>query len=307
MRGKFIIGIDLGGTNLRIALLDSRYKIRDREFQQTRKFIKKEELIAIIVASVDRVIRSNKLKRIQVLGVGMGLPGPVDSLKGRVYSLTNIPGWKEVKLKSILQKKLRLPVFIDNDAKLMALAEHRLGAAKGFDNAICLTLGTGVGGGIIANAGLYRGSQNLSGELGHVPINEYGPRCNCRGYGCLESYIGNKRILSEARRSFGRGISLEELSSLAKKGNKKAGDIWKTVARRLGVALCGAINLLNPDCIVIGGGVAEAGKVLFDNLSRTILRRAMSVQARHVKIFKARLGSDAGLIGAAILVNENIH
>ncbi len=303
---KFIVGIDLGGTNLKIALLDLKYRISHKEVLNTQRFTKKEGLISAIIDSVDKILKDNNLSRKSLLGVGLGLPGPIDYKRGVVHFFPNIPGWKEVKLKYILERKLRLPVFVDNDAKVMALAEYKIGAAKGSSNAVCITLGTGVGGGIIINGNLYRGSSNASGEIGHLPINEKGPRCNCGGRACLETYIGNNRILKEARRLFRRDITLEELSYLARKQNRQAQTIWLKVAGRLAAALVGAVNLLNPDCIVIGGGVAGAGKVLFDNIKKIILTRAMSVQARHVKVFRAKLGNNAGLIGAAILVKQNI-
>ncbi len=306
MAKKLIIGIDLGGTNLKIALLDLRYQIKDKEVLNTRKFIKKENLILAIIDSINKVIDNNNLSRANILGIGLGLPGPIDYERGVVHFFPNIPGWKEVNLKSILERRLRLPVFVDNDAKVMCLAEYKLGAAKGSRNAVCITLGTGVGGGIIINGNLYRGSRNASGEIGHMPINEKGPRCNCGGRACLETYIGNNRILKEARRMFRRDITLEELSYLARKQNRQAKTIWLKISGRLAVALVGAVNLLNPDCIVIGGGVAGAGEILFDNIRKIIARQAMSVQARQVKVFKAKLGNNAGLIGAAILVKEGI-
>lgn len=305
MSTRFIIGVDLGGTNLKLALLDSRYRIIDREVLNTRNFLKKESLISAIIDSINKLIENKKLNRADILGIGLGLPGPVDNKRGIVHFFPNIPGWKKVNLKSILQGKLRLPIFLDNDAELMTLAEFRLGAAKGSSEAICLTLGTGVGGGIIINGKLYRGSSNAGGELGHIPINEKGPRCNCGGLACLETYIGNKAIIKEAKRLFKRDVTLEELSFLAKKENKQAQAIWLGVARRLGIALVGVVNLLNPDCIVIGGGVARAGKVLFAHIRKIISTQAMSVQARQVKVLKAKLGNDAGLIGAAIMVKEN--
>jgi len=304
---KFLVAIDLGGTNLKIALLAQKYKMRAKNILSAPEFYKKERLIQGIADSLNQIIKNNRLSRADILGVGLGLPGPVDAEKGIAHFFPNIPGWKEVKLKRILEKKLRLPVFLDNDANLMALAEHKLGAAKGKKHAVCLTLGTGVGGGIIIGGKIYRGANNVSGEIGHMPINENGPKCNCGGIACLEAYIGNKRILGEARALFKRDISLEELSELAKKQNKKALKIWIRVAQHLGAALSGIINLLNPDCIVIGGGIANAGEVLFDEIREFISKRAMPIQAKHAKILKAKLGSDAGLIGAAILVKENIE
>lgn len=304
MAKKFIIGIDLGGTNLKVALLNPEYRIIDKEVFSTRRFKKKEDLILLIVNSINRIIENNTLKNKDILGAGLGLPGPIDEKSGIVHFFPNIPGFRHVKLKSTLEKKLRLPVFLDNDAKLMSLAEYKLGNARGFKNALCLTLGTGVGGGIIIGGSLYRGANNAGGEVGHIPINERGPRCNCGGNACLEAYIGNNRIIREAKRLFKRDISLEELSVKAKKENKRALAIWSKVGRRLGIALVGVVNLLNPDAIIIGGGLANAGSILFGKVRETIRERAMNVQARNVKVFKAKLGNDAGLIGAAIMVKE---
>ncbi|MCK9594827.1 MAG: ROK family protein [Candidatus Omnitrophica bacterium] len=306
MSKKYIIGIDLGGTNLKVALVGPDFKIKDRLVLSTADFNEKSGLIQAIIFAVTRIIASNQCAKSAVLGVGLGLPGPIDADKGLVHFFPNIPGWKEVYLKKILEQKIKLPVFIDNDANLMALAESRMGAAKGMRNAVCITLGTGVGGGIIIDNRLYRGSTFSAGEIGHMPVNEKGPDCNCSGFACLEAYIGNKKLLNHAKSAFGRQISLEELSRLSAKKNRKAVLIWERMAQRLGVVLSGIVNLLNPDCIVIGGGVANAGRIIFDQVKENILTRAMVVQAKHVKIVRARLGSDAGMIGAALLVKESV-
>ena len=177
MAEEFIAAIDLGGTNLKIALLDLKFRVRHKEVLNTAGFTGRESLISAIVNSVTGILKENKLNKSSLLGVGLGLPGPIDYKKGIVHFFPNIPGWKHVRLKAVLQKRLKLPVFIDNDAKVMCLAEYRLGAAAGSKNALCVTLGTGVGGGIIIDGSLYRGSSNAAGEIGHMPINEKGPRC----------------------------------------------------------------------------------------------------------------------------------
>jgi glucokinase len=307
MNKKYIIAIDLGGTNLKVALLDLKYNIKDRELIGTKSFLEKEGLISGIVYSINRIIKYNNLDKTDFLGVGLGFPGPVNSKSGIVHFLPNIPGWKEVRLKDILKKRLGLAVFLDNDAKVMALAEHHLGAAKGFNNVLCMTLGTGIGGGVIINGKLYRGFNNAAGEVGHLPINERGLSCNCGSSGCLEAYIGNSRIIKNAKKEFKRNISLEELSLLATKGNRPAIKIWRNVGKHLGFALAGVVNILNLDAVVIGGGISNAGKVLFDSAKEALKNQAMSVQGSHVKIFRAKLGSDAGLIGAAIMVREGQH
>jgi predicted NBD/HSP70 family sugar kinase len=158
-----------------------------------------------------------------------------------------------------------------------------------------------VGGGIIINGKLYRGGSMAAGEIGHMPINEIGPRCNCRGIACLERYIGNRYILKRAKKVFGNSVTLPKLNELASSGNKRAKAIWLDVAKKLSVTLIGVVNLLNPDKIVIGGGVSKAGALILAPLTKEIKSLAMKDQSRHVKIVLAKLGRDAGIIGASLL------
>ncbi|MDD5282034.1 MAG: ROK family protein [Candidatus Omnitrophica bacterium] len=302
----FIIAIDLGGTNLKCALLDSALKIKAKSCFSTKSFNNKQKLIGGIIDSINSFILKLNLTKNSILGVGIGLPGPVDTAKGVVHFLPNIPGWKEVGLKNILEKIIKLPVFIDNDAKLMALAEHKSGSAKGYSNVLCLTLGTGVGGGLIIGNSLYRGRDNAAGEVGHIPLNERGPVCGCGSEACLEVYVGNARIIEDARKLFGSKITLEEVSRLAQGDNIKAMKFWDEVGGKIGLALSGIVNLLNLDAIVIGGGISSAGNALFKSVKYTILARAMSVQAKRVRIFKAKLANNAGIIGAGYLVRERL-
>lgn len=303
MARAHIIGIDLGGTNLKIGLCDDSCAIRAKRLLDTTSFKRKEALINAVAVSVDAMIREAGLTRAAVRGVGIGLPGPIDTAKGIVHFFPNIPGWREVNLRDILRRRLDLPVRVDNDANLMALAEFKAGAARGAANAVCITLGTGVGGGLIIDGKLFRGSTHAAGEIGHIPVSENGPACGCGSFGCLESYIGNRRILAHARGVFKRAVSLEEISALAARGDRKAAGVWEYVGVKLGTGLAGVVNLLNPDYIVIGGGVANAGKILFDSVKATIQLRAMPMQARHVKVRKAML-ADPGIIGACLLVKE---
>jgi len=304
MLSKFILGIDLGATNLKIGLLDQRYNIKYKKIFKTQDLRQRATILKTIISCVKEIIGLKKLSKKDILGLGLGVPGPVDYQKGRVYFFPNIAGWDNLSLKAILEKKLQLPVFIDNDANLMALAEQRLGAARYAQNAVCLTLGSGVGAGIIINGQLYRGSSFVAGEIGHMPINQRGPRCNCGKEACLESYIGNKVVLKKAKRIFARDVTLEELSTLAKKGNRKAQRIWQDFSNKLGLGLASVVNILNPQVIVIGGGIANAGEIIFSQVRKIIKERAMPIQAKAVKIIKAKLGSDAGIIGAGILLKE---
>lgn len=302
---SYIIGIDLGGTSVRLAL----FKRKSKEFVSksafyTKEFPTKKLLFNKLVQSIENLIHSCSLNKTSISGIGIGVPGPVNNKTGSVYYFPNIPGWKNVPLKKMLQEKLGLYVWVDNDTNLMALAEQEFGLAKGAKNCLCLTLGTGVGGALILNGSLFRGTASIAGEIGHIPLSLKGPRCTCGGRGCLERFIGNKRIMSKARRIYGKKISLEQLSRLAKKGERNALTIWQEMGFELGVALSGLVNVFNPELIIIGGGLASAGECLFKQVRRTINERAMKPHSKVVKILKASLGADAGLIGASVLADK---
>jgi len=304
MNKRVKVGIDLGATKLKMALVDERGRVFHRREINTPFNAKRSELIDAIVGNVREIIKASGIRKSAVIGIGIGVPGPVDSKKGIVRYFPNIKGWKGVSLKSILERRLGLKVVLDNDVNAMTLGEYTFGAGRGKAgiNLVCLTLGTGVGGGVIINGGLYRGSTMCAGEIGHIPINEKGPRCNCGGIACLERYIGNRYILDRAIRVFGKGMTLKRMDALARRGNSKARRIWEDFGRKLGTALTGVVNLLNPDLIIIGGGVSKAGELILQPLRNEIKRRAMKDQARHVKVLRARLGDNAGIIGASLLV-----
>ena len=294
----YTIGIDLGATFVKMGVVDSKARVCSRRKIQTPPGAKKTLLIDVIIYNIRDIIEESGKK---ICGVGIGVPGPVDSKKGIVHYFPNIKGWNEVPLKSILEKKLGLGVELDNDVNAMTLGEFIFGAGKGCDNLVCITLGTGVGGGIIIDGKLYRGGSMAAGEIGHMPINETGPICNCGGIACLERYIGNRYVLEKAKKVFRNNITLEMVSELAVSGNKKAIAIWTDVARKLGAALTQVVNLLNPDRIVIGGGVSMAGGLILKPLIKEVKKRAMKDQAKHVKIVLAKLGTDAGIIGSSLL------
>jgi len=296
----YTIGIDLGATFVKIGLVDNKGKIYFRREIKTPPAADRALLIDSIVDKVKDIMKKSGKS---VFGVGIGVPGPVDSKRGIVHYFPNIKGWKEVPLKAILEKKLGLRVILDNDVNAMTLGEFIFGAGKGSGNIVCITLGTGVGGGIIINGKLYRGGSMTAGEIGHMPINETGPFCNCGGIACLERYIGNRYILERAKKIFGKNITLERVTELAGSGNKKAAAIWRDTAKKLSVALVQVVNLLNPDKIVIGGGVSKAGPFILNPLRKEVTMRAMKDQAKHVKIVLAKLGADAGIIGSSLLLN----
>lgn len=301
MRRKYFIALDLGGTNIKAAVFDEKLCMLEKMSLPTPSSAGRKAVIGALVSAAETAAGRLGLGLKDISGAGIGVPGPVDFEKQLVHFLPNIPGWRKVPLSSLFNAASGgIPCVVDNDAKMMALAEYGRGAAKGSRNAICLTLGTGVGAGLILEGKLYRGSDNAAGEIGHLPLNEDGPACACGGKACLERYVGNNALLKKAKAVLGPSATLEDASAMAAKGNRKAVRFWREAAADLGVAFAGLCNVLNPDVIVVGGGVSAAGKPLFDGIKETLRRRAMPVQARRVRVLKAALGNEAGLIGAAL-------
>jgi len=303
---QYVVGVDVGGTNIKLGVVGPAGVIIFRNSFATKPFASsRTKLIDALTREIEAAIITSGLTKKQIAGVGIGVPGLVDFERGFVRFLPNIHGWKNVPLKRILQKKIKLPVFVDNDVKVITLAESKFGAGRGVKNLICLTLGTGVGSGLILNGALYRGQDNAAGELGHMPLNEHGPKCNCGGFGCFERYVGNHALCVLACRIMGKqGMSMEAMHALAEKGNKRALVFWKKAAEHIGNGLVGVVNLLNPHLIVIGGGISHNEKFLFKNVTATIKQRAMSLQGAAFKIKRAKFKDDAGIIGAYVLVTD---
>ncbi len=303
---KYVVGVDVGGTNIKLGVVHPDGHVIARNHFATKPFASsKIKLITALAHYIEAILKAQGIPKKNVAGIGIGLPGLIDHDKGIVRFLPNIPGWRNVPLRSILQKKVGLPVPIDNDVKLITLAEWKFGAGRGESNLICITLGTGVGSGLILNNSLYRGEANAAGELGHVPLNEAGPICNCGGQACFEAYVGNRRLYALADSMMkSTGMTTEKMFALANKGNKQALLFWKTAATHIGHGLVGVVNLLNPKLIIIGGGVANNEKYLFKTIQAVIKKRAMHVQGGMVRIKRAKFGDDAGIIGAQVLVNN---
>ena len=302
------IGVDVGGTNIKLGLVASSGKIIAKTNLATKTYAHRpRHLINALVAAIRTLLQENGKTIKDIAGIGIGLPGLIDVAKGNVIFMPNVPGWKNIPLRRIVQSKLRLPVYMDNDVNLVALGEWKLGAGKGYRNLVCITLGTGVGGGLVLNGELYRGEGFVAGEIGHVPLNEQGPECNCGGIGCFERYVGNRTLVSKAAKMFNnKNIRIEDVFALADRGDVRAVRFWRETATHIGNALVGVINLLNPRLIVIGGGVANNYKFMEKTIKKVIRRRALKIQRNMVRIVRARLGDEAGILGADILVKESI-
>ncbi len=289
-----------------MCLMDERCGLIIREKFSSDNFCDKSSFRKIILKNFSHLLAFSNIHPKEVRAVGIGLPGPIDATRGVVLSLTNIPGWDNFPLVSFLKKDFNVPLSVENDANCMALAEVRLGAALGASYALCITLGTGVGGGLILDGKIYRSPYFLGGEIGHIPIDANGPECDCGGKGCLERYVGNRALLRKARTVFKRDMALEEVSILAASGNKKAREFWEDVGCDIGLALSSVVNIFNPSVIVVGGGVADAGDFLLKAIQHTVRIHAMKQLKNKIKVVKASLGGDAGVLGAALLAKERI-
>lgn len=309
------IGVDVGGTSLKAGLVRGA-RILKQDLLATSDFSSRRELLRGLTEIVRRLVRESDRP---IQGIGVGIPGWVTYPEGVVRSCANLPGWREVPLRALLRRRLRLPVWVDNDVNVMTLAEWIYGAGRGSRNLVCLTLGTGVGGGLVLDGALYRGAQGSAGELGHLPIAEEGPRCSCGGKACLERYVGNRAILKSVRARLTQGatsrllelvdarldrLTPEIIDRACELADPLAKETWGRAGERIGLALAAVVNLLNPERIVIGGGLAKAGKWLFGPIRQTVQKRAMRGLGT-VAIVPAQLGTSAGVIGAALLARQS--
>lgn len=301
------LGIDIGGTNIRLGIVDKNGKVLARHRIPTLKEQGKDRVIARLLRAIEFII--NK-KRVQVRGIGIGCPGPLDSKRGIVLSPPNLPDWKGIPLKKIVEKRFRLPVVLENDANLIGLGESWRGAGKNASSMVLLTLGTGIGSALIINKKLWSGSRGFASEFGHVSVDLNGPRCGCGNRGCIEVYASatavvrrmkealKKSVTSKSFKSAREDMTAAKIYLAARKGDKLSRRIVDETGLYLGAAIANIVNALNPEMIVISGGMAKAGKPLLDKIKKTVKERALKESCAGLKIVLGKLGEDAGIIGA---------
>jgi glucokinase len=317
MPARRTIGVDMGGTKLLAGAVDSRLGVHHR-VQRTVVGLDLQSLLTTIVDAVQEAIADAGG---EVGAVGFGIPALIDQRTGRAVIAVNLP-IIDVPFSDLMAERLGLPVFVDNDANVAALAEHRAGAAKGTSEAVLMTIGTGIGGGLILNGELYRGWIGSGAELGHMVIEMDGPPCqgNCPNRGCVEALASGTALAREAERiakeqpDSGLGRALADgaeligplVTELAHDGDTAAIEAIHLIGRRLGVALSSLVNIFNPEVIVIGGGVIAAGEHLLGPARVAVAERALPPSRDEVRIVAARFGVEAGMIGAAALAFDGI-
>jgi glucokinase len=309
------IGVDLGGTKMLLGVLDADSKVL-WESREASTGQSEDELVELLV----REIGEAKAKCPGAAAVGLGIPATIRHEDGVAVSAVNLP-IEDLPIRELARERTGLPVFVDNDANVAALAEHLYGAARGADYAVMLTIGTGIGGGLILGGEIYRGATGAGAELGHTVIEIDGPACqgNCPGRGCVETFasgtaLGREgRVAAEREPDSALGAMLAEgvqidgrvVTEAALSGDEAARGVFDLVGSRLGVALTSFANIFEPEVFVIGGGVIAAGDLLLEPARRELERRALPPMKR-IPVVPAELGSDAGMIGAAALARTEL-
>lgn len=299
-----VIGIDFGGTSVKLAVVAGENLLTEVQRIPTQDFDHPDRLIDRIAEVVAELRRDHP----EIAAIGIGVPGAVNFVTGWTYNLTNVKGWTAIPLRDIMSEKTGLPTVIENDANCMAYAEWKFGAARGCEHAVCVTLGTGVGGGLILNGDLFRGAACAAGEIGQMSIDLHGVPGPYGNTGALERYIGNRQIVELAEALYReRGatppspLTPESLATAATAGDPVALAVWQRVAECLGFCLMSVIYLLNPEAIVVGGGVSEAGDLLFGPLRESLRKSLTSECFDHLKLVHARFGNTAGILGSSAM------
>ncbi|MFM7181942.1 MAG: ROK family protein [Verrucomicrobiales bacterium] len=304
------IGVDFGGTTVKIGLCVDDQLLDKPGIIPTHEHETAEELIDAISSHADSLRAAHP----DITALGVGVPGFVDFAKGYTHKLTNVHGWDGVPLRDLLAERLGLIVAVDNDANCMAYAEWRAGAGQGSTNMLAITLGTGVGGGLILNGRMHRGASSGAGEVGQMSIHWEGRTGVYNNRGCLEQYIGHRQITQHAHEIYkAAGIDRDreecdpaKLAQAAHSGDRVALGVWDDVARMLACELCNVCWLVSPDTIVIGGGIAGAEDVLFDPLRKHMQGQLHPVFWESLRLVPAHFGNEAGIIGAARLALDQV-
>jgi glucokinase len=315
-----VIGVDLGGTKLLAGAVDSALNVHHRATRPVRG-ADQATLLDTVVGAIVEVRDAIESASGTVEAVGIGIPCLIDQRRGIAVMAANL-ALADLPFRDLMAERLGLAVFVDNDANMAMLAEWRFGAAAGMRDAALLTIGTGIGGGLVVGGALQRGSQGAGAELGHMVVQADGPRCqgNCPNYGCLEAMASGTALAREATRiarerpgsglgralAAGREISGALVTDLAHDGDAAAIDAIEVIGRWLGVGIANLVNMLNPEAVVIGGGVIAAGELLLEPARAVVAERALSPSREHARIVPTRFGAESGMLGAAALALDGI-
>jgi glucokinase len=312
---RIALGVDFGGTNVKLGLMDERGQLLARSSMATRDTRDPAGWLDMVAACADSLRNEAGCAQQPLTGIGVGVPGFVDFERGFIHDLTNVPGWTAIHLAEMLRARVNVPAFVDNDVNVMAQGECTFGAGRLYQHAVFITLGTGVGGALLINNKIYRGAYSMAGEIGHVSIDMHGVK-SPQGRGGLEQYVGNRRLMERVVHAIKKGrtsrllelaggdlsaITPQMLDAAAAEGDELALETFDFMADCLACAFASVTYVLQPQVFIVGGGLAKAGDFIFKPLRAHLNERLSPFFSERVEVIPAELGSNAGLIGAGTL------
>jgi len=320
--GRYFVGVDLGGTTIAAALLDESGHILQKATVLTLAHEGHDSVIERMARLIHEVAEDAGVGLSQVAAIGIGVPGMLDMEKGLTLFLPNLPGtWPRVPLAQRIKEAAGPPTFLLNDVRAITLGEKTYGAGRKVENMVCLAIGTGIGGGVVVGGRLLLGLDGTAGEVGHQIIDPFGPRCGCGNRGCLEAFASGPAIASMGVRAVKQGLTTRigelcnyDLNAISPKliyqaaleGDSVAKEIYEQAGFYIGIGVANLITILSPQMVVIGGGVAQAGELLLAPIRETARQRVHVTPFEKVRIVQAELGTDAGMIGAAVWARERL-
>ncbi len=307
--GNYVIGIDLGGTNLKAGIVDKGGKITHHLSIKTNYNADSQAISNQIFELIDEIIKEAHVKKSDIIGVGLGSPGLIDKKGETIIFSPNLPRWRNIPIKLLVTERFSMPCVLENDANAAAWGEKWVGAGKDVNSLVMLTLGTGIGGGIVIDNKLWRGANNVAAEIGHMIIQMDGPKCSCDNNGCIEAYASATAMVRRFKELLKSGVSsslkdsreitAKMINDAAFQGDKASLDVIEETGRYLGIALVNVMHILNPEMIVLTGGMIGSGELLMNPIRQVTKQKAFEASYKDTKIVFSQLGNDAGIIGAA--------
>lgn len=307
--GSYAIGVDLGGTNLKAGLVDMDGRIHHRFSIKTDYNASPQAISDQIFKLIHDIISVSQLNISSITGIGLGSPGLIDKRGETILFSPNLPQWRNIPIKHLITKRFVVPCILENDANAAAWGEKWVGVAREASSMVMLTIGTGIGGGIIIENRLWRGVNNAAAEIGHMIIDIDGPKCNCGNNGCIEAYASATAMVRRFKELLSSGVSsslkdsqeitAKMINDAAMQGDKASLDIIKETGQYLGIAIINIMHILNPEVIVLAGGMTGSGELLMEPVRQVVKQKAFEASYKDTKIVFSQLGNDAGIIGAA--------
>ncbi|WP_377274038.1 ROK family protein [Peterkaempfera sp. SMS 1(5)a] len=297
-----VVGVDFGHTHLRVAVGNLAHRVLAEESEPIDVDASAAQGFDRAETLVERLLTQTGFRSDKVIGVGLGVPGPIDVETGAIGSTAILPGWTGVEPGRELSSRLGMPVYVDNDANLGALGELVWGAGRGLSDLAYIKVASGVGAGLVISGQIYRGPGGTAGEIGHITLDESGPVCRCGNRGCLETFVGSRYLLNLLNASHGPGLSVPRVVQLAQRGDLGCRRVIADVGRQIGTGVANLCNLLNPRRVILGGDLAEAGELVLSPIRESVARYAIPSAARQLSVVPGTLGGRAEVLGALALV-----